>query len=224
VVVACSVVVVSGTVVVVEQPQWCVVVVVTSGCVVVVHSQWYVVVVVTSGCVVVVAQSQFVVVVVACVVVVLQFDSRFTDAVAFAVKWSGHETFAVRTIVPVVPPGTVDVAVVVPPLPTGFAYPVTAYDWTPIAAVAFTIVICWFDSLFEIDQVTVCEPSEQLVWPDASEWCAKAGAESPTRAATITPATRPTRPARPRAIPRTRCTTVSQARVHRCPIGPIRAR
>jgi hypothetical protein len=60
---------------------------------------------------------------------------------------------------------------------------------------------------FPIDQLTTCDPSEQTVVPERrAEW-AEAGADSATTPAMIKPATRPIRPALPRAMFATRFTT-----------------
>jgi hypothetical protein len=87
-------------------------------------------------------------------VLTLQFESRSTDVLCVSVKLSGHTACTVSVMVPLVPPGTSDVANVVPPSVTGFAYPVTGYVCAPIDATAVSIVMTSVVSLLPIDQCT----------------------------------------------------------------------
>jgi hypothetical protein len=55
------------------------------------------------------------------VVVVVQCESMSTDVLSVASKPSGHAACTVNVIVPVTPPGTIEIAEVVPPAPIGLA-------------------------------------------------------------------------------------------------------
>jgi len=139
-------------------------------------------------------------------VLVVQCESRSTDVLWVSVKLSGHTACTVSVIVPVTPPGTSVVANVVPFSAMGFMYPVTGYDCALIVATAVSMVIASVVSLLPIDQLTTCTPSEHVVEPASTGWCAHAGVANPNTVATATPATSAARPDRLRAILRTRLT------------------
>jgi hypothetical protein len=67
-----------------------------------------------------------------------------------------------------VPAGSVLVACVGEPKITGDVYPVTAYVWPPMVALAEVMVIAVFQSLPMV-QLTTCEPSEQTVVPERTD-------------------------------------------------------
>jgi hypothetical protein len=128
------------------------------------------VVVVVDSVVVVVDDSVVVVVVVSSMVHV---DSSVTLVVRVAVTPSGHDPATVRMIVPVTPPGTIVVAVVVGPFDSTVGeYPVTSYGVEPIAAVAESMVIVRdvFVVTLPIVHVTTWSPFAQTVSPDSNGW------------------------------------------------------
>lgn len=84
----------------------------------------------------------------------VQSESRSTDVLSVSMNPSGHTACTVKVIVPLVAPGTNVVAKVVPLSGTGFAYPITGYVCTPIAATAVSMVMAWLVSLLPIDQST----------------------------------------------------------------------
>jgi hypothetical protein len=85
---------------------------------------------------------------------VVQLESSSTDVLSVSVKWSGHIACTVSVIVPLVAPGTMVVANVVPFSETGLAYPATGYVCALIVATAVSIVIASVVSLLPIDQST----------------------------------------------------------------------
>jgi len=139
-------------------------------------------------------------------VLVVHCESSSTDVLCVSVKLSGHTAWTVSVIVPLTPPGTNVVAKVVPFSVTGFAYPVTGYDCALIVATAVSMAIASVVSLLPIDQCTTWTPSEHVVEPWSTGWCAHAGVANPNTVATATPATSAARPDRLRTILSTRLT------------------
>jgi hypothetical protein len=84
---------------------------------------------------------------------------------------------------------------------------VTGYVCAPIVATAEAIVIVSAVSLLPMVQFTTWTPSEHVVLPLSSGWCAHAGVARPNTVAPAKPATSATRPVRLRAIVMTRLTT-----------------
>ncbi|MGO9873996.1 MAG: hypothetical protein ACLPVY_09375 [Acidimicrobiia bacterium] len=84
----------------------------------------------------------------------VQSETRSTDVLSVSTNLSGHTASTVKVIVPLVAPGTSVVAKVVPLSGTGFAYPITGYVCTPIAATAVSMVMASVVSLLPIDQST----------------------------------------------------------------------
>jgi hypothetical protein len=94
-----------------------------------------------------------------------QFASRSTDVDSVSEKPSGHVPSTVSVIVPLVTPGTVVVACVVPFCGTGDVYPTTGNDCRPIVAVAVAMSIGSVVSLFPMLQFTTWLPLVHTVDP-----------------------------------------------------------
>ncbi len=167
------VVVVAGSVVDVVVGATVVDVVVGASVVLVVVGATVVLVVVGATVVLVVVGASVVVVVDA-----LQLEPTTTDVV-FVVEMcaAGQVAVTVRTIVPVVEPGTCVIACVLPLGATVEAHPATGTDVEPSVAETEStcIVSVGPDSLLPIVQVTTWVPSLQFTTPERTGWQAAAG-------------------------------------------------